>query len=284
MSFEYHATRALPEALALMARHGDDAFLVAGGTAFTLLWRQGLVRPAHVVGIRDVRDIGGIRRGAQGGLEIGAGVTHRQAERSPEVAAFCPALASAFASVATIRVRNQATVGGNLAHADPAQDPPAMLLALDAEAVVASARGERTIHMRDLFVDYLQSSLAQGEIVRHVRIPALAPGTRASYTKFLPRTHDDYATVSVAAVIRLDDDGRVADVRVALGAVGPTPIRATAVERALAGTKADAATIADAAALVRDEIDPLDDARGSAVYKREMARVWTQRALTALVA
>jgi carbon-monoxide dehydrogenase medium subunit len=284
VTFDYHAARSLPEALDLLARHGEDAHLVAGGTAFVLLWRQGLLRPAHVVGLRDVKELRGITRTDDGGLVIGATVTHREAERSPAVAAFCPALAATFASVATIRVRNQATVGGNLAHADPAQDPPAMLLALDAEAVIASPSGERRIPLRELFVDYLQSSLALGEILRAVRIPPLPKGTRASYTKFLPKTHDDYATVSVAAVLRRDADGRVADARIALGAAGPTPVRATRVEQALVGTKPDAKGVADAAALVQDAIDPLDDVRGSAAYKREMARVWTQRALVGLLA
>lgn len=282
MSFDYHAPRTLPEALDLLARHGEDAHLVAGGTAFTLMWRQGLLRPGHVVGLRGVGDLGGITRSPDGALSIGATVTHREAERSPEVAAFCPALARTFASVATVRIRNQATVGGNLAHADPAQDPPAMLLALDAEVVVASVSGERTVPLGDLFVDYLTTSLAPGDVVRAVRVPAMAAGTRAAYVKFLPRTADDYATVSVAAVLRLAKDGTIADVRVALGAAGPTPIRARSVERALRGARPDAGRIAEAAALARDDVDPLDDVRGSAAYKREMARVWTERALAGL--
>jgi carbon-monoxide dehydrogenase medium subunit len=282
VTYEYHEPDSLPEALDLLARHGEDAHLIAGATAFTLLWRQGLLRPGHVIGLRRIASLGGIAT-AGDGLVIGATVTHREIERSDEVARYCPAVTHTFASVATVRVRNQATLGGNLAHADPAQDPPPMLMALGAEVVAASVDGERTIAVDDLFVDVFTTSLRPGEILTSVRFPALARGTRATYLKFLPRTADDYATVSVAAMLRVGGDGRVADVRVALGACGPTPVRARSVETALAGSRPDAKRIADAAARVAADIQPFDDVRGSAGYKREMARVWTERALTSLV-
>jgi aerobic carbon-monoxide dehydrogenase medium subunit len=282
MTYDYHDAGSVGEALDLLARHGEDAHLVAGATAFTLLWRQGLLRPGHVVGLRRIASLGGITRSGDG-LAIGATVTHREIERSAEVARHCPAITRTFASVATVRIRNQATIGGNLAHADPAQDPPPMLLALGAEVVAASATGERVIPVDALFVDAFTTSLQAGEILTSVRLPALAAGTRATYLKFLPRTADDYATVSVAAMLRVGDDGKVADVRVALGACGPTPVRARSVESALAGSRPDPRRIAEAAANVTADIEPFDDVRGSAGYKREMARVWTQRALTSLV-
>lgn len=283
MTYDYHEPESVPEALELLAQHGEDAHLVAGATAFTLLWRQGLLRPGHVIGLRRIAALGDITT-SDGGLVIGATVTHRAIERSQEVARYCPALTRTFASVATVRVRNQATIGGNLAHADPAQDPPPMLIALGAEVVATSTAGERAIAVDELFVDVFTTSLRPGEIITSVRFPALAAGTRATYLKFLPRTADDYATVSVAAVLRLANDGTVADVRVALGAAGPTPIRARSVEDALRGARVDAKRIADAAARVETDIEPFDDVRGSAAYKREMARVWTERALTSLVA
>ncbi len=282
MTYDYHEPESVEEALDLLARHGEDAHLVAGATAFTLLWRQGLLRPGHVIGLRRIASLAGITS-ADGALVVGATVTHREIERSDDVARYCPALTRTFASVATVRVRNQATLGGNLAHADPAQDPPPMLIALGAEVVAASSTGERTISVDALFVDVFTTSLRAGEILTAVRFPALAPGTRATYLKFLPRTADDYATVSVAAALRLADDGTVADVRVALGACGPTAVRARSVETALAGSRPDAKRIAAAAASVTADIDPFDDVRGSAGYKRDMARVWTQRALTSLV-
>lgn len=282
MTYDYHESESVAEALEMLARYGEDAHLVAGATAFTLLWRQGLLRPGHVIGLRRIASLGGITS-AGGGLVVGATVTHRDIERSADVARYCPALTRTFASVATVRVRNQATLGGNLAHADPAQDPPPMLMALGAELVAASATGERTIPIDELFVDVFTTSLRPDEILTSVRFPALAPGTRATYLKFLPQTADDYATVSVAATLRLAKDGTVADVRIALGACGPTPLRARSVEAALKGARPDARRIADAAARVTADIEPFDDVRGSAVYKRDMAHVWTERAITSLV-
>ena len=282
MTYDYHEPREVAEALHLLVKHGEDAHLIAGGTATVLLLRQGLIRPGHVISLRAIGALSGIGRAHDGGLRIGATATHRQAERSADVRALSPALTNAFASVATVRIRNQATVGGSLAHADPAQDPPPMLAALGAAVTIVSPRGARSIAVEDLAVDHFTTTLAGDEIITEVIVPPLAPGTRATYVKFLPRTADDYATVSVAAAMRLAD-GVVADARIVLGAVGPTPIRARAAEAALAGAKPSRERLAQAAALVRDEVDPLDDLRGSAEYKREMARVWTERALLALV-
>ena len=282
MTYDYHEPREVAEALHLLVKHGEDAHLIAGGTATVLLLRQGLIRPGHVISLRAIGALSGIGRAPDGGLRIGATATHRQAERSADVRALSPALTNAFASVATVRIRNQATVGGSLAHADPAHGPPPMLAALGAAVTAVSPRGARSIAVEDLAVDHFTTTLAGDEIITEVIVPPLAPGTRATYVKFLPRTADDYATVSVAAAMRLAD-GVVADARIVLGAVGPTPIRARAAEAALAGAKPSRERLAQAAALVRDEVDPLDDLRGSAEYKREMARVWTERALLALV-
>jgi carbon-monoxide dehydrogenase medium subunit len=282
-SFDYHAPTSLQETYDLLATHGEDAHLMAGGTALVLLLQQGLVQPGHVVGLRNIGELQGVRRLDDGGLQIRALTTHRQAERSAEVQAFCPALAETFARVATVRIRNQATVGGNLAHADPAQDPPPMLIALGASVVVAGREGERRIPLDEFFVDYFETALRPGEVLLAVDLPPLAAGTRVTYKKFLPRTQDDYATVSVAASLRVGPDGECQDVRVALGAAATTPVRARMVEDALRGQQLDPAKVQEAAALVRDEVDPLDDLRGSAAYKREMARVWTQRALLELL-
>ena len=282
MSYDYHEPGSLDDALTLLARHGDDAQLMAGGTATVLLIRQGLLRPAHVVSLRAIRGLNEIARTADGGLRIGAMATHRAVERSAAARAYSPALVDAFASVATVRIRNQATVGGNLAHADPAQDPPPMLAALGARVTIRSPRGEREQPVETLAVDHFTTSLAHDEIITAVVLPPIAAGTREVYLKLLPQTADDYATVSVAATLRFADDGTVADARVVLGAVGPTPIRASRVEEALRGARPTPARITEAAALVRDEVDPLDDLRGSAEYKRDMAAVWTARALGAL--
>jgi carbon-monoxide dehydrogenase medium subunit len=282
-TFDYHEPGTLEEALDLLQRHGDDAHLMAGGTAMVLLMAQGLAQPDHVIGLRRLQALRGIHRRPDGGVEIGATATHAEAERSPELAAHCPALARAFGEVATVRIRNQATVGGNLAHADPAQDPPPMLLALDAEVVAASPRGQRRIPLHELFVGFFQTSLEPDEIVTAISLPPPEQRAGAAYLKFLPRTQDDYATVSVAAWL-LPDGGGCARARIALGAAGAVPLRARRAEELLTGRRVDDETIAEAAALVREEVDPIDDARGSAAYKREMARVWTERALRAAMA
>ncbi|MDE3113934.1 MAG: xanthine dehydrogenase family protein subunit M [Chloroflexota bacterium] len=287
MSFELHRPRSLDEALTLLEKN-EGAHVMAGATALVLLMRQGLVRPSVVVSLRDA-GLGGIRAESDGALWLGATTTIREAEESPLVRSFCPALAEAFGHVATVRVRDQATVGGNLAHADPAQDPPPMLLALGAEVELAKAgrKKPRRIPVEELLVGLFETSIEEGEILTGVRVPPLPAGTRATYVKFLPRTEDDYATVSVAAVGRVTN-GALMDARIALGSVGPTAVRARKTEAALREVAlmpggADNGRLTAAAALVRDEIDPLDDIRGSAEYKREMARVWTERAVRSLL-
>ncbi len=284
MSIEYHEPRSWQEAAGLAAAHGDEAVVLAGGTAFTLLLRQGLIRPAHVVGLRRVPAAAAIDADAHGGLSIGALATHSAVERSPAVRASWPELADAVAKVATVRVRNQATIGGSVAHADPASDAPVMLCALAAQAVVVSGRdaGRRRVPVDELFADTFTTTLAGGELIHSIEIPWRPSGARAVYRKFTLRSVDDYATVSVAAFADLGA-GTLRGLRVFLGGVGPTPMRARSVEAALEGRAADPRTLAEAAALARGDVDPSDDLRGSAAYKREMSRVWTERALRALV-
>lgn len=278
--YDYHAPTELREALELLRRYGEDAHVMAGGVSLVLLMEQGLVRPGHVVGLRGIAALRGIARDPDGALRIGATVTHREAEVSPLVREHCAALAETFAHVATIRIRNQGTVGGNLAHADPAQDPPPMLLALDAAVRVAGAGGaERTVALDGFFTDVFETSLRPAELITSVRVPRLPAGSRAAYLKFLPRTLDDYATVSVAAVLASDAGGTCTHARIALGAVGPVAFRAKQAEAALVGRRVDARTVTEAAELAAAAADPLDDLRGPAAYKRRMAAVWTARAL-----
>jgi carbon-monoxide dehydrogenase medium subunit len=233
--------------------------------------------------LRGIQEMKGISALPNGGLEIRALTTHRQAERSPDVRSYSPTLAENFSRVATIRIRNQGTVGGNLVHADPAQDPPPMLMALDGEAVIASKSGERTVPLDGFFRDFFETAVADGELLTAIRLPPVQQGTKATYIKFLPRTEDDYATVSVAATLRLGPDNVCQDVRVALGSAAPVPLRAKKVEEAVRGQRLTPELINSAAELVRDEVDPISDVRGSANYKREMARVWVGRALRSLL-
>lgn len=193
----------------------EDAHLIAGGTSVMVLMNLGLMEPSHLISLRRVSQLRGITTGGDGGLDIQAMTTHRQLETSPEVQRFCPALAATFGEVATVRIRNQGTIGGNLAHADPAQDPPPMLIALDAEVVLKSASRERRVRLEELSTGYLSTVIQPDEILTEIHVPPLADGTRATYIKFLPRTQDDYATVSVGATLRMKGD-RCDDVRLGL--------------------------------------------------------------------
>jgi aerobic carbon-monoxide dehydrogenase medium subunit len=282
-AFQLYGADSLQEVFSLLERYGDsDTHLIAGGTSLMLLMQLGLVEPAHVISLRRLTELRGIQTDAGSGLEIRALSTHRQLELSAEVHAYCPALAETFGHVATVRIRNQGTVGGNLAHADPAQDPAPMLLVLGADVTLTSRTGSRRVPLDQFFVGYLTTVMQPGEVLTSIHLPPLPPGTRASYTKFLPRTQDDYATVSVAAALRLDHNQRCLDVRVALGGAAGVPLRARPVENALRGDSLTDQRIADAAALVLDIVDPADDVRGSSGYKRRMARVWTERAIRQL--
>lgn len=280
--FDYVRAGSVAEAIDLLVQHGADAHLIAGGTALMLMMKQDLVQPEVLIGIRDIDELQGIRPAPDGGIEIGALTTHRTVERSDLAAALSPALVDAFGQVATVRIRNQATVGGNLVHADPAQDPPPMLLALGAQVEVAGPNGRRTLPLDGFFTDYFETSLGEGEILLSVQIPKPPAGSHATYLKLLPRTADDYATIAVAAWLQLDDAGICSDVRVAVGAAGPTVVRAREVERALRGRRLEHRLIREAAELVLNEIDPIADVRGSASYKSHVARVCVSRALKRL--
>ena len=275
--FAFHSPATLPEAFALLDQHGDDARLIAGGTAVVLLMKQSLLQPDHLVSLDRVDALRGIRLD-DGELHIGALTRHREVETSELVREHASLLAEVYGGVASVRIRNAATVGGGLAHADPAQDPPAALIALDARVRVESAEGAREVPVDELFLDYYEAAIEPGEILAEVIVPVPAPDAHAVYLKFLPRTQDDYATVAVA-VSGTAEDGRCRAVRVALIAAGPTPVRATDVERQLLGQPLTADTIRSAAEAVAEQVDPLDDFRGSADYKREMAVVFTRRAL-----
>ena len=279
--FEFHHPASLDDALELLDRHGDDARLMAGGTALVLQMKQRFAQPAHVIGLRRLAatgDLGSIAE-SNGSLRIGALTTLRCMEDSPLLSHRIPMLADTVHKVATRRIRSMATIGGALVNGDPNQDPPPALIALDATAELTSSVGTRTCPVEDLFVDYYETDVRPGEVLTALNVPVPAAGTCAAYLKFLPRTADDYATVSVAAVVSLDTCGTCRDLRIVLGASGTTPIRARAAEDVLRGQRPTGDAIRSAAETVPDAVDPLDDFRGSAGYKREMAAVFTRRAL-----
>jgi carbon-monoxide dehydrogenase medium subunit len=283
-SYDYIAPTTTEEVVRLLAEHGDDAHVIAGGASVLLMLQQQLIMPSLLVGLRDVEGMGTIRQTPEGGLAIGATVTHRSIERSPEVRAHAPALAEAAGHVATVRVRNQGTIGGNLAHADPAQDPPPVLLALDAIVESLGPDGARSIPIDELFVDVFETSLRPAEIITGLTLPPRPVGSASRYVKFLPRSKDDYATVAIAVSGVADEHGRWSQVRIAAGASGPVPLRIPDAEAVLEGKAFDEGLVGRAADVVGAAVDPIPDHRGSAEYKREMAMVWTRRALRDLAA
>jgi len=279
ISFEYRTPKNLKEVHASLKEFGTDAKLIAGGTALIIMMKQRLVQPSCLVSLRSVRGLNGIEI-KDGGLRIGGLATHRAVESSPLVRRRIPLLAETYHHVGTVRVRNMATVGGGLAHADPNQDPPPTLIALGATVKATSANGSRVIPLDTFFTDYYETVLNPDEIITELFVPKLTANSGAAYLKFLPRTADDYATVSAAAVLTLDKNKKtIADARIALGSVGTTPIRATAAEAVLRGQPLKAKALVEAGEKAKEAVDPVSDFRGSAGYKKEMAAVFVRRAL-----
>ena len=276
-SFEFRAPSSIDETLNLLAELGDEAKLLAGGTGLVNLMKQRLAQPAILIGLQRVQGLNSIAV-QDGSLRLGALATQREVETSPTVASFSSLLPQTYRHVATVRIRNAATVGGGVVHGDPSQDPPPSLIALDARMELRNRKGSRTVQADAFFKDYYETDVAPDELVTAVVVPPQPSGSRTAFIKFLPRTADDYATVSVA--VRLDiADGVIRDARVALGAAGSTVIRARSAENVLRGQRATVEAFRAAGAAAKDEVDPATDTRGSAGYKREMAEVWVRRAL-----
>jgi carbon-monoxide dehydrogenase medium subunit len=278
-SFAFHTPDSIDAALALLRQHGDDAKVIAGGTALVIMMKQRLVVPDVLISLHRVR---GADRAevTNGTLRLGSLLTHRAAEVSPTIRSHVPVLADTYRQVATVRIRNMATVGGALAHADPNQDPPVTLLALDAQVRLTSERGQRDVALEQFFTDYYETVLQPDELLTEIHVPLPPPHTGSVYVKFLPRTADDYATVSVAASVRLHPStGACENCRIAMGCVGVTPLRAHQAEALVRGQQRTDELLRAAGAAAQEITDPLSDTRGSASYKRAMAGVFVRRAL-----
>ena len=280
--FDYHAPGSLAEAIGLLQQHGDDAKVLSGGQSLLPLLKLRLASTAHLVDIGRIPGLEYIKE--EGGyLKIGGRTRESALERSDVIKAKYPILHDTALVIADPLVRNRATVGGNLAHADPANDHPATMLALGAEVVAAGAGGERVIPITQFFTGIFSTALRPGEILVEIRIPAPPPRSGGAYVK-LERKVGDFATAAAAAQLTIGADGKVARAGIALTSAGPTPIKATAAEQFLLGKLPDGAAIAQASKLASDAASPSADRRGSVEYKREMARVLTARALTKAVA
>lgn len=277
--FTYHTPETQDEVCALLQQYGEDAKLMAGGTALTIMMKQRLVMPETLISLQRLRGLSSITENA-GVVQLGALVTHRSAETSPIIRSRLPVLASTYHHVATIRIRNVATVGGSLAHADPNQDPPVTLLALDAQVELTSASGQREVPLSSFFTDYYETVLRPDELLTALRVPLLGAHTGSAHVKFLPRSADDYATVGIAAALRLDPaTGTCQECRIAMGSVGATPLRAPQAEALLRGQQLSPDLLREAGAVAQQETDPISDTRGSADYKRAMTGVFIRRVL-----
>lgn len=275
--FIYLEPTSLDEALEFLARHGDEAKLMAGGTALVNLMKERLVEPAIVIGLRAIKHLTRVEE--QGVLRVGSLATLQALATSATVQAAAPLLAEACGHVATVRVRSMATLGGALAHGDPHLDMPPAVIALDGRISIRSRRGQREVPADQFFTGYFETALEPDELVTDIVLPAQPAHSGAAFIKFLSATQDDYATVSVAVRVVLDESGAMSDARVALGSIGLTPVRAVTVENALHGRLPGDAVFREAAALVLDAIEPIANFRGSVAYKRDMAVVHVRRAL-----
>jgi aerobic carbon-monoxide dehydrogenase medium subunit len=274
--FEYIRPSSLDEAVRALAEGGDEAKVIAGGQSLLPLLRLRLAYPDLLVDIGGLHELGGVTDHGDS-LLIGARTTHYQVVHDPLIAEHCGLLAQAAATVADPAVRHRGTLGGSLAHADPAGDLPAVVLALDATLLASGPGGTREIPAAEFFVDYLTTSLRPGEILTGVRVPKLGREWGYRYEKF-HRTAQAWAIVGVAALARRSN-GQVAEARVGLTNMGPVPVRAAAVEMAAAGADATAEALAAAAASAADGTNPPADLHGQPDYRSHLARVLTGRAL-----
>ncbi|HLJ91043.1 MAG TPA: xanthine dehydrogenase family protein subunit M [Candidatus Angelobacter sp.] len=275
-AFEYLRPKTIPEAVALLTQHGDNAKILSGGQSLIPMMKFRLARPGYLI---DINRIGGLSyiKEEGGFLKIGGLTREAEVEASPLIRAKYPILFDTARVVADPQVRNMATLGGNLAHGDPANDHPATMLALDAEVVATGAK-DRVIRIADFFVSLFTTALQPEEILTEIRIPAPSERTGGAYFK-LERKVGDFATAAVAAQLTLNSDGSVKKIGIALTNVGPMPVKAKEAEDFLRGKRLDEANINKAAELAGDAAEPSSDLRGPAEYKKGLIREFTRRSL-----
>lgn len=277
IDFALHRPDTTAGAVALLTEYGEDAKALAGGQSLLPLLNFRLARPEHVIDLGRVAGLAEVRR-TPDALVIGAMVRQARAERSPEVAAAAPLLAAALPYIAHPPIRNRGTIGGSLAHADPAAELPAVARALDAIFVVRGPGGVREIAAPDFFDGHFTTALAAADLLVEIRFPRAAPGTGAAFAE-VARRQGDFALVGVAAQVTLDG-GVLRDVRICVSGVAPVPHRATEAESVLTGHPPDERRRSEAADAVRAAIDPTADLHATAAYRKDVAGVLTERALT----
>ena len=280
-SFGYVAARSVEEALQLLAKHGDDAKLLAGGHSLIPAMKLRLASPRYLIDLGAVPGLRGVRVDGDS-LTIGALTVHADVAASDLVRKQLPGLADAASMIGDVQVRNRGTVGGSVAHADPAADLPVILTALNASFVLQSAAGNRTVAADEFFIDFYTTAIAANEVLTEIRVPLPPPGVGTAYAK-LPHPASGYVVVSAGVLILRLPSGQCASARIAIGGMGSNPIRATATEAALQGQLLTGDVIARAAAKAAEGTNPDDDFYASADYKRQVATVYTRRAIEAAV-
>jgi CO/xanthine dehydrogenase FAD-binding subunit len=276
--FEYEAPTDIDATLSLLQEHAADAKVLAGGQSLVPLLNFRLAAPARLIDINGVGELAYIRQ-RDGVLHVGALTRQATVERSSMIATRWPILREALAVVAHPQIRNRGTIGGSVAHADPAAELPAVFAALDARLHVRSSRGSRTLGWREFFVTELTTALEPDELLVEVEVPAGSPCTGMALVEFA-RRHGDFALGGAAVTVTLDEDRHCSHAAIALLAAGPTPLRCDRAEAALVGRHRDDAVIAEAAALAVDGIDPAGDIHGSARYRRRLIQSLVRRAVT----
>jgi carbon-monoxide dehydrogenase medium subunit len=279
--FDYHAPETVVEAAGLLAEHGDEAKVLAGGQSLLPMLALRLTRFEHLVDVTEVEEMHGITR-TNGHLRVGASTPQAVAEHDTELASAVPLLARSIPHIGHFQIRNRGTVGGSLAHADPASELPAVALALDAVFEVASAGGQREVPAADFFTGTWSTALADDEVLVATRFPVWT-GRAGFGFREIARRSGDFALAGVAAAVELDGDDRLARVAVGLLGVGSTPLRAGATERALTGTAPDAAAVGDAARAGAAELDSVDDVHASASYRTRVAAHLIETTLLAAI-
>lgn len=274
--FEYHTAGSVDEALKLLALHGEEAKLLAGGHSIVPLMKLRFLQPAHLIDISGLAELRGIRE-AGDAIVIGAATTHRELETSGLLRQKLPVLAEAAAVIGDPQVRNVGTLGGSLAHADPAADLPAAVLALEAEIVAVGPDGTRSIPAQQCFTGLMTTALEPTEILKEVRFPVPTGRRGGAYEKH-PHPASRYAVAGVAAVLTVDEDGRITRARVGITGLGTCAIRALAVEQALIGAD-DETALGKAAEQATEGLELRADLQGPVDYKAHLARVYTRRAL-----
>jgi carbon-monoxide dehydrogenase medium subunit len=280
-SFEYLAPRTLPEAISYLQQYGDDAKILSGGHSLIPMMKLRLTMLSHIVDINGIPGMEYIKE-EDGFLKIGALTREAELEGSDLIRKKYPIILDTAKMIADPQVRNMATVGGNLAHGDPANDHPATMLALNARVVATGATGKRTIPIDNFFVSLFETALEADEILTEIQIPIPAAGSSGAYLK-LERKVGDFATAGVAAQVTLDKNGVCQSAGIGLTNAGPVPVRAAEAENLLTGQKPDDSLIAQAAQLAEDVAEPSEDLRGPVEYKKAMIKELTKRALTLAV-